>query len=296
MATRTKKKTVAFYEIFDQNGKSFPAPLPWDKVLARLAGQSVGSRGHVIGDTVHWGKTYTYDENDHFILARSRDEGVPSFDFMNDEIIDNETDIQKPWVEISVASFVPETNRFGFVLGSQAAPRPTSMAAWMNAHEVFEEPISAGPVINHDILAKLDGAAEARLVRVKLTSDQIEATQKSTGLFSAAKTLADEHGDVEVELIVRVSGKGKKHRDWEREQILESTRGLVGSDFKLAIAELIHYNDRGRAEVDRVNLLENRLAKKMDVSVTDNDGNPIRIQSAVAAIQRAIKILGSELR
>ncbi|GIH47420.1 hypothetical protein SAMN05421833_11779 [Microbispora rosea] len=296
MATKIKKKTVSFYEIMDENGRSFPQPLPWEKVLARLAQQPVTQREHELWDVAHWGKTYTYLDRDHFVLARSRVEGVPSLDVNADEIIDNETDVQKPWVEISVASFVPDTNIFGFVLGSQASPRPASIAAWLNAHKIFDKFITVGPVVSKDILAKLNGAAQAKLVRVKLTRDQIRATRQSNGLFSAARGITEEHGDVEVELIVRVSGRVKRDHDEERIQILETARGLLSTDFKFAVAELINFNDKGKPEYEPVNLLENRLAKKMDVSVTDDEGNPIRIQSAVTAILRAIDALGDELR
>ncbi|MGW3353688.1 hypothetical protein ACWDA3_61375 [Nonomuraea rubra] len=296
MATRLRKKIVAFYEVLDENGHPFETPLPWDRMLARLATQPVTAREHEIGTVLHWGKAYPYLDRDHFILARSREEGVPSFDMQNDEIIDNETDIQKPWVEISVASFIPGTNKFGFVLGSQASPRATSMGAWINTHKVFDRPISVGPVISRDILAKINGAAQAKLVHVKLSRDQIWNASRSTGLFSAAQTITDEHGDVEVELIIKVSGKVKRDHDDERIQILETTRGVLGTEFKYAMAELVNFDQEGNYEIDPVNLLQNHITKKMDVSVTDSEGNPIRIQSAVTAILRAVDLLGDELR
>lgn len=292
----TKKKRVSFYEVRDRNGLPFSGPLNWEQALANLARESATSRLHRVFGADHWGKTYPFLNMDHFILARSREEGVPSYNMRTDEIIDNETDSQQPWVEISIASFVPGTNRFGFVLGSQASPRPTSMALWLNEHKFFDEELTIGPVVNQDILNRVNGAAQASLVRMKLNRDQIEAARQSGGLYSAAHIIGEEFGDVEVEMTVKVSGRVTKSHDEERIQILDTVRGVVGSDVKDAVAELINFDENGRYERDMINLLEDRLAKKMKVRVTDAQGNPIRIESAVTAILRAIDHFGEELR
>ncbi|MEU5989234.1 hypothetical protein ABZ806_09660 [Spirillospora sp. NPDC047418] len=292
----TRKKRVSFYEVRDREGIPFSSPFDWDQILARLARESADVRLHRVFGADHWGKAYPFQDMDHFILARSREEGVPSYNTQTDEIIDNETDSQQPWVEISVASFVPGTNKFGFVLGSQASPRPTSMALWLNEHKFVDEELTIGPVVNQNILNRIDGAAQASLLRMKLNRDQIEAARQSGGLFSAAQIIGEEFGDVEVELQVKVSGRVTKSHDDERIQILDSVRGVVGSDVKDAVAELINFDENGKYERDEINLLEDRLAKNMMVRVTDAQGNPVRIQSAVTAIFRAIDHFGQELR
>jgi hypothetical protein len=294
-ATHTKKKTVAFYEVFNTDGSTMDVALPWDAVLGQIAGEAVNDRCHMVGNVAHWGKTYPFLDAYHFVLARNREDGVPSLDVVTDEIIDNENDVKRPWVEISVASFIPNSNRFGYVLGSQAAPRPSSMAAWINSHNSFDMPISIGPVISQNVLARLNGAAQAKLLRVKLTRDQIAAAQQANGLYSAGQALTEDFGDVEVELIVRVAGRVDRAHDEERISILDAARGLLTSDFKDAVAELLNFDAQGSYEIDPVNLLHDRLSKKMDVSVTDQEGNSVRIQSAVTAILRAADILQDEL-
>jgi hypothetical protein len=295
MATSVKKKTVAFYEILDADGQRLPATLDWDRIIGKLSAQRTRNRRHEIFSIPHWGKCYTYLDQNHLVLARSREEGVSSLDVVTDEIIDSENDIKRPWVELSVASFLPGTNKFGYVLGSQAAPRAASLVTWLNKHNVVDAPISVGPVVNQDILARLNGAAEASLLKVTLSRDQVLAAQNSEGMFSAARVLSDSYGDVEVELVVKVGGRASRRRREERINILNSARGVIHSDFKSAVAELINFDENGRTERAKINLLQDRLAKKMDVSVTDDEGNPIRIQSAVTAIMRAIYELRDEL-
>lgn len=292
----TRRKRVSFYEVRDRDGIPFSGPLPWVEALAELAREPVTSRRHSVNGIDHWGKAYPFDEIDHFILARSRDEGVPSYNVQTDEIIDNETDSQQPWVEISIASFVPGTNKFGFVLGSQASPRPTSMALWLNEHKFFDEELTIGPVINQNVLNRINAAAQASLVRLTLTRDQIEAARQSGGVFSAARVIGQEFGDVEVELLVKVSGRVTRSHDEERIQILETVRDVVGSDVKHAVAELINFDAEGHYERESIDLLEDRLAKSMKVRVTDAEGNPVRIESAVTAILRAMDHFGEELR
>lgn len=294
--TRLRKKTVAFYEVFNKDGSQLPVELPWEDVLGQLASETVRDRQHMVGNVAHWGKTYPFMDQYHFVLARSREEGVPSFNVVTDEIIDHENDVKQPWVEVSVASFIPGSNRFGYVLGSQAAPRPSSMAAWINSHNIFDIPISIGPVISQNVLARLNGAAQAKLLRLKLSRDQIWAAQQSNGLYSAAQALSEDFGDVDVELIVHVSGRVDRRHDDERVNILHAARGLLASDFKSAVADLLNFDDQGRHEIDSVNLLHDRLTKKMDVSVMDDEGNPIRLQSAVTAILRATDALRDELQ
>ncbi|WP_155884627.1 hypothetical protein [Actinomadura flavalba] len=292
---KTKKKTVAFYEIVDVDGHRLPGALPWDEVIGDLTTQSVGRRRHNIFSIPHWGKSYTYAQQNHFILAKYREEGVSSLDVTTDEVIDGENDVKRPWVEVSISSFIRGTNIFGYVLGSQAAPRPSSMVAWINEHAIFDAELNVRPVVSQNVMARLNGADEAALLRVHLTRDQAWATRNSDGLYSAAQSLSESFGDVELELVVRVAGKLKRSQSEERRSILDSARRFSNSDVKNALVELINYDPSGRPERNKINLLEDRLAKKMDVSVTDDEGNPIRLQSAVNAIMQASSDLRQEL-
>jgi hypothetical protein len=288
MATSLKKKTVAFFEVLDSQGRTLPDPLPWDDFLARLEGQSVEKREHKLWNTIHWASAYPYDKRNHFVLARSREDAPSTLDVATGEFIDHENDIQRPWVEISVASFIQGTNKFGYVLGSAASPRPASMEEWINRHEFFNAPISIGPAINPNVLARLNGAAQVKVLDVKLARGQAESNRAGHGIFTAARTLSQDYGDVDIEIIVKVAGQVDRQHDSERVGLLDAARGVLGHDFKKAVVELLHFDDQGKPESEVMNLLNDRLAIKMKVSVTDAEGNPIRIQSAITAIYRAI--------
>lgn len=288
MATSTKKKTVAFFEVFDSESRVLPEPLAWDDFLASLHEESVEKRQHKLWNTLHWASAYPHDERDHFIIARSRDEAPSTLNIETGEFIDHENDIQRPWVEIAVASFIPLTNRFGYVLGSQASPRVSAMEEWINEHRFFDAPISIGPAINQNVLARLNGAAQVKLLDVKLARGRVDANTRSHGIVSAARTLSEDYGDIDIQIIINVSGRVDKKHNREREGFLDAARGLVGGDFKKAVAELVHFDDQGQPETEMINLLHDRLATKMKVSVLDEEGNPIRIRSAITAIYRAI--------
>lgn len=288
MATSLKKKTVAFFEVFDSEGRTLAEPLPWDDFLADLHKESTDRREHKLWNTVHWASAYPFEERDHFILARSREDAPSTLDVATGEFIDHENDTQRPWVEISVASFIPSTNKFGYVLGSTASPRTSSMEEWINKHDFFAAPISIGPAINPDVLARLNGAAQVKLLDVKLARGQVGNNSDGHGIFTAARDLSEGYGDVDIEIIVKVAGRVDRQHDTERIGLLDAARGILGHDFKKAVAELLRFDEHGKPESDTINLLHDRLATKMNVSVTDDEGNPIRIQSAITAIYRAI--------
>jgi hypothetical protein len=293
---RIRKKTVAFYEVFDAQGNRFPEALPWQEMLAQIALQSTFQREHKLWNTTHWASAYPLLDQDHFVLARSREEAPPTLDVSTGEFIDHENDVKRPWVEISIASFVPGTNKFGYVLGSQASPRVTAMAEWINLHGIFDLPISIGPAINPNVLERLNGAAEAKLLRVKLKRGQATSnTLESHGIFSAARVLSEDYGDIDIEIVINVSGRVDRHHTDERVRILDAARGVARSDFKKAVAELVNFDEQGNPESETINLLHDRLAKKMNVSVTDEEGNPVRIRSAIEAILKAIDSLQDSL-
>src|SRR5262249_40086021 len=126
------------------------------------------------------------------------------------------------------------------------------------------------------------------LLDVKLARGQVTSSSQGHGIFTAARTLSEGYGDVDIEIIVRVAGQVDRQHDTERIGILEAAKGVMGHDFKKAVAELLHFDEHGKPETETINLLHDRLATKMNVSVTDDEGNPIRIQSAITAIYRAI--------
>lgn len=296
MIKKTRKKTVAFFEINDMSGSPIRQPLPWPDILADLSRQSPNARRHDVGGVEHWGQTYTFDETDHLILVRLRDDAVSSFNTATGEFLDSESEVGQPWVELSVIHFLPDSNRFGFLLGSNASPRVSSLAQWINSHKLFDEPVEIGPIISRRTRDKISGTAEARMVTVRLAGDQLASVQQQDSLYGAATVIGRAHGDVEVELVIRVKGKVDRAHQEERAKIMRTAERLLGADFEKAVVELVNYDDRGKADVESVDFLNHRLTKKLPVTVKDEEGHPVRIPSAIMAIYRAADLLEDELR
>lgn len=219
MAARTRNKLVAFFEVRTTDGDVPKEPTPWAEHLAELSRESTADRQHLIHGIPHWGQAYTYEETDHLVLARRRD-GVSALDTVTGEIIDNDSDASHPWVEVSVIHFLPGTNRLGFVLGSNASPRVSSLASWINQHHIFEEAITIKPVIANNALAKINGAAEASLLRVTYDSDQLTGIEAADGLYEVSRQLKDDIGRVSVEIAVKVEGGSRRQgREADRERL-----------------------------------------------------------------------------
>jgi hypothetical protein len=292
MARRRRGALVAFFEVRDEDGDALAEPVDWPGFLAYVSRQSMDNRCHSVNDAPHWGQVYTYNETDHLILARRRDE-VSSLNITTGEIVDTESDASNPWVEVSVVHFLPNTNRFGFVLGSNAAPRVTSLQHWINQHNILDEQISVAPVLDRKVLQKIRGADAASMVRVTFDPDRL-ADIHAHGLYEVAQGLKQNFGDVVIELQLSVT-RSHGGRD-EQAMMLREARNLAGTGaFDKAVARLLWHDDGGKIYQDDVNFLNHRLARKMKIDLTDKEGKSIRIHSAIDAIYRASDYLKRDL-
>jgi hypothetical protein len=295
MAVRERKKTVAFFEIKDSDGNPFPDPLPWDKHLADIARESASARKHSLGGVDHWGQIYTIHETDHFILARYR-EDVSSFDIAAGNFIDTASDLAKPYVELAIVHFIPGTNRIGYVRGSHASPRVSSLEGWINMHGLVEDGVTIEPVLSRHVLSKIAGASEASLVRVGYRSDQLHLNHDDRSTIADIKRQID--GGVKntyVELLFRVEGGTAPSVREERLKLLDVAREVSSQDFAKASAKLINYDEDGKPRAEDVNFVKHRITTKKKVKITDDEGNPVKVASAVEAIYQAIEDLSDEI-
>jgi hypothetical protein len=293
LSGKMRKAQVAFFEVQDVDGRALDSPIDWPGFLAYVARQDISARKHMINGVFHWGQVYTYQVTDHLILARRRDE-VSSLDTATGEIVDSESDITKPWVEVSVIHFLPASNRFGFVLGSNAAPRVSSLAHWINTHNILDEQITIAPVLDRDIMRKIRRAEGAKLVKVTFESNRVTDVHQSRGLYEVAQGLKRQYGDVVVELQLRTSREHGGER--ERLEILEEARHLAGTGmFDKAVAGINWRDEDGRSHSDNIDFVKHRLAKTMKIVVTDRRGKSIKIASAIDAIYRAADQLKPDL-
>ena len=182
MPTKSMSKTVAFFEVCDENDLPFAAE-DWQQHLRDLRDrqyrQGVKSLRHDIGGLRHYAQGYTHDGELSLVIARERDEPPSSLDENSGQILDEATQANRPWVEICVASFIPSTNVFGFVLGGMSAPRAGVIADWINTDaQLFGEPVSVRPYVADNLVGMLqDGSSEARMVSLHLDAGQIYGDQ-----------------------------------------------------------------------------------------------------------------------
>ncbi|MEU8238523.1 hypothetical protein AB0C07_09780 [Actinoplanes missouriensis] len=223
---------------------------------------------------------------DHFLLARERDD-MSSLDLNKDELVDSESDGTSPYVEVTFAHFLPGTNVLGMVLGSNASPRVSSIAAWLNEHKVIDQEIEIVPFIDPRILDKINGAASAKLVRVTFQADPAESVRRSSSLADAAHRLHERVGEVEISLELKVESGAP---EGTASRILGEAQSLAASSgFKKAFATLVQVDDEGKRYREDVDFLDNRLAFRTKIVTVDASGKSVRVHSAIDAILRAVE-------
>jgi hypothetical protein len=286
MASRRRAAQVTFFEVRAADGTPFESPIDWQSLFSYIARQGIAQREHSINGLSHWGKIYPYKEQDHFLLARERDD-MSSLDLSKDEIIDTESDVTSPYVEVTFAHFVSGTNVLGMVLGSNAAPRVSSIAAWFNEHKLIDQEIEIVPFIDPRILEKIHGAASAKLVRVTFQADPVESVRRSSSLAEAAHGLHERVGEVEISLELRVESGAS---EGAASRILAEAQSLASSNaFKKAFATLVQVNEEGKLYREDVDFLDNRLAFKTKIITVDASGKSVRVHSAIDAILKAVE-------
>lgn len=297
MPTRTSKRKVQFFEVCDEDGERIGQVLPWDEVLGAVGRQTVSERRHVLQGIPHWGQAYVHDDRENLVVARLRAEGVSTFDIEQDQIIDQASQAAVPYVELSIVSILPSTNKFGLVRGSNASSHAVTIGDWINAHELFGRSITIVPLISRRTMQKIANAREVKLLDVSYNQELSAATAvaDSGGLSSAVNALVGDHGPAEIEIVIRQKGRTTDQDTQLRRTLANTMRAVASRPFSKAVADIVTTDFDGRPMLDRINFLNDILARRMTVSVTDEEGNPVRIPSAIAAISRAADVLREDL-
>lgn len=296
MTTKTVKKTVAFFEVCDGNDQPMAAE-DWQQHLRDLRdrwnNQGATSLRHEIYGLRHYGQVYAHEGELSLVIARERDEPPSSLDEASGKILDEETQANRPWVEICVASFIENTNIFGLVLGGMSAPRAGVIADWINEDaQLLGELISVRPYVADTLVGMLqDGSSEARMVRLHLDAAQINAADvEGSGLYSAAQQIGRELDlgpEVDVEVVLRIRGRSDGATGDTRRTLADRARELIGLSVRGAKAEIVDFEPDSPNDRELVDLVKHRMATKEKVSVMDDEGHQVRIPSAIIAISRA---------
>lgn len=295
MTTKRIMKTVAFFEVCDEHDQPIGIE-DWQVHLralqARRSDEGAVSLRHEILGLRHYAQSYIHQERLSLVIARERDEPPSSLDETSGDIVDENTQANRPWVEICVASFIENTNIFGFVLGGMSAPRAGTVADWINKDaQLFSELISVRPYVADNLVGVLrDSSSEARLVRLRLEPQQINAAEiDGSGLYSATQQIGRELDlgpEVDVEVVLRIRGRSAGATEGTRRTLADRARELIGLNVRGAQAEIVDI-DPESSNRELVDIVKHRMATKEQVSVMDEEGRQVRIPSAINAISRA---------
>lgn len=297
MSTKRSKKTVAFFEVCDEQDLPMVAE-DWQahlhELLKRQQDNGVVDLRHEIAGVRNYAQVFSANEELHLVLAREREEPPSSLDESSGEILDETTQANRPWVEISVLSFIPNSNIFGLVLGAQASPRAGALADWINVDgQLFAELVSVRPYVADNLVGMLqDGSSEARMVSLQLDAQQIQQGEvgDDNGLYSATQRFGralDLGPEVDVEVVLRIRGRSDSATESTRRTLADRGRELIGRSLRGGKVELVDFEPESLNDRELVDLVKHRMATKEVVSVMDDDGHQVRIPSAINAIGRA---------
>jgi hypothetical protein len=292
---KKKDALVSFFEVCDEVGKPFAEPVDWQGFLEEIAQDPIEERKVPVHGVMTWAEVYSFRGAKHFVLARERDL-VSSLNTETGEIIDHDSDANVPWVEISVAHFLPDTNKVAFVLGNNSSPHISSLEEWLNAKRIFEEKVSIQPLLDRNAVKKLKRASSASLVQVSFAPRQTAELSNTGGLFGFARQMQETYGNVTVSLELKIDGRAPRRDSDEAASILDEVKNLAGgTEYQKAIAKIIQVNDQGKERIATLDFLNQRLAKKVKIELANHEKRTVRIMSVLEAIYKAADSLKDDL-
>ena len=285
-----RERTVAFYEIV----RSTPAEqkrIPhsdWESVLASIARASLEER-KVEKEALLVGSVATINEQDHLLLHRAKDssEWLSVMDWGTGEWYELEQSASRGYLETSAICFLPFGNVVGMMHGSASAPTHKSLETWLNSLHLFPgKDLAVRPVLTKAEVERLQTARGVSRVEVKIGSHKMATLRGKTGrLANFLRSANETYGDIDVTMIISVP-KGKalmKHREMLLEDLREIAE-VAPEATERARAKLVYADAEGPEYTRLVEITEHHITAKRRVSAVDEDGNSIRILSAVDAI------------
>lgn len=287
---RMPERTVAFFEIVTSaSGEQARIPqLDWDQALASLATASVQER-MVDKEMTLVGSVATVHEQDHLLLHRVKDatEWLSMMDWNSGEWRELEQNASRGFVDTSAISFLPFGNVVGIMAGSVSAPTHRGLETWLNELHLFPDvQLTARPVLSKAEVERLGTAHGASRIEIKIGNHKVAALRGRTGRLAHFLRLAHEaYGDINVTMIISVP-RGKARAD-DRQALLDDLRDIApvapGAADR-ARAKLVFAEADGLERTRLVELTEHHITAKRRVPAVDDQGNSIRILSAVDAI------------
>ncbi|WP_328674885.1 hypothetical protein [Streptomyces sp. NBC_00343] len=287
---RMPERTVAFFEIVASasgNQTRLP-PLEWDRALSDLATATVQER-MVDKETTLVGSVATVRMQDHLLLHRVKDatEWLSMMDWSTGQWQELEQNASRGFVDTSAICFLPFGNVVGLMQGSVSAPTHKGLETWLNELHLFPDTrLAIRPVLSKAEIERLGTAHGATRIEIKIGNHKVAALRGRNGRLAHFLRQAHEaYGDINVTMIISVP-RGKA-RSEDRQALLDDLRDIApvapGAADR-ARAKLVFAEADGIERSRLVELTEHHITAKRRVSAVDDEGNSIRILSAVDAI------------
>lgn len=298
----SRERTVQFYEIVkSESGEQHRMqPADWDGVLAKIADASLQDRTYVADET-YVGHAIVVEGEYHLLLHRVKSAGewLSVINWDTGEWRELENKAREGYVDSTVISFLPFGNVIGLMQGSTAAPSHRALERWLNGRKFFNGlTLVARPVVSRAEVQRLSTASGANKVEIRIGSSKVAALAEKHGrLASMFRRASEDYGDINVTMIISVPrGRGRQE---DRERLLADVRELadvVPEAAERARAALVYTDPSGQDSSRLVELVEHNITAKRRVAALDEDGNSIRIMSAVHAILEVADEHRTELR
>ncbi|WP_432049454.1 hypothetical protein [Verrucosispora sp. NA02020] len=303
MATTMRERTVQFYEIVDLvNADQVRVhQRNWQSVLLEVGNAKLDERTHTTPDqtlvgTVHGSET----EGDHLLLHKVKREGewLSTMNMETGEWRELELRAAEGYLDTTVIAFLGFGNVIGLMQGSVSAPSHKSLENWINGLQIFTRPILVRALMTRAEVERLAVASGASRIEIRLGAHKAEALSKKDGrLARMLRTAAQDFGDVKITVTISVPRGGG--RDDERRVLREELSELADvmpDAAEVAKANLVYANAEGGEYVRLSEFVEHHITAKRRVPTVDDQGNSVRILSAVQVIMGASAEHEDELR
>lgn len=311
MATGPKTRTISFFRLAWQAGDSpelqrFTQQIDWEALLLGLSTEPLQDRTVERLDERYVGAHLVVDQRYTLKLLKPRDE-ASWLEILDTQGDSKELKINGELVETSIVVFLDVgKNLIGVVRGSTSAPSAAAVADWLTDRMHRRGGLPAGgavvaePAMSHAqerMLRTADGASSATVRITAGAASQLHGDSPAVSrVAELARSLRDDWGDIVIEVTYKAP-RGKAGAA-ARQRVLEEARELNAlTDQADALkANLVYEEEGARARSEEIDFHHQRLTAKASIPTSDEDGSPIRNESAVRAILAEADRLGSELR
>lgn len=299
---RMPERTIAFFEVVtSKSGEQVRVPpMDWDSALRDLATASLQDR-MVAKEVTLVGSVATVRQQDHLLLHRVKDatEWLSMMDWSTGQWQELEQNAIRGFVDTSAICFLPFGNVVGLMQGSVSAPSHKGLETWLNELHLFPDTrLVVRPVLSKAEVERLGTAQGASRIEIRIGSHKVSALRGRNGrLASFLRQAQEAYGDINVTMIISVP-RGRA-RDEDRQALLDDLRDIAPvapNAAARAQARLVFAEADGVERSRLVELTEHHITAKRRVSAVDDEGNSIRILSAVDAILDVAGEHESELR